>query len=182
MVLPLARSPGVDSTNCFGPCSGHGTCQPVAMNSMQTYCVCDPSGHFNSSNDCATCNEGWATYSCDQCDSTHYGPTCELCKTSATGSVCSGHGACYSGTAGNGSCACHGNFTGAVCDQCLPGYFGPSCDACPDCHHGACDDVRLTSTLRRLALLRVVVIDVRCPLRTCPPYVADNSRKWLVRL
>ena len=147
----LARSPGVDLTTCFGPCNGHGTCQPVAVNSTQTYCECDSSGHFNLSDNCATCNPNWTTYNCDQCDSAHYGPNCtKPCKTDASGSVCSGNGACYSGTTGNGSCACNTGFTGAVCDKCLPGYFGPSCNACNDCHHGICNDVRPTSSLCRL--------------------------------
>ena len=116
VVMTCVNSPGVQSDDCFGPCSGHGTCRAVAANSSTVECVCDTNGNFNASTSCSTCLTGWGTYNCDKCAKDYFGADCTRCKTNnATGLVCSGHGTCFDGLSGNGTCACDANFAGQRC-------------------------------------------------------------------
>eukprot|EP01125_Pyxidicula_operculata_P002110 TRINITY_DN12055_c0_g1_i1.p1 TRINITY_DN12055_c0_g1~~TRINITY_DN12055_c0_g1_i1.p1 ORF type:complete len:1489 (-),score=363.13 TRINITY_DN12055_c0_g1_i1:172-4638(-) len=83
---------------------------------------------------CGECFAGFALPSCQNCDSTHFGPRCDRNCTCV-------NGVCDSGKNGKGTCICNIGWDGPNCDRCASGYWGTTCaNRCPVCQHGTCDD------------------------------------------
>jgi len=104
-----------------------------------TMCTCP--GHFDNSNDCAVCEEGWYGPNCDiecgtectqsggVCSNTGPGCVCPKGMQSTNGEcvTCTG-GECKNGECWNGSCQCDPGFYGDLCEITAPEVNGKVCN------------------------------------------------------
>ena len=108
--------------NGTGPCSGHGTCDPVTEQ-----CICHAAqglGFWADASNCTECLPGY------------YGPACDAQCPGGACDACSGHGTCEGGVVGTGACRCDAQWTGPSCSQCDGGWYGLQCNAsCPEGIH-----------------------------------------------